>query len=245
MLKAQWREAAIFHRRQHPAIAQSIADQIRRRIVTGDLPRGHRLPSIPKLARLYAVSVSTAQSAVHILAALGFVRVSRGNGTYVAHPRTGTATLTHAFLRASVAELAQMRAAIDERTPVIVARQVRTSPAALIPRTLSDINFRVGERSAWRWAHPEDFVRADLAFHEAVISSVRGMEIAREVYVGIGRRLTSALLPVASVLAADTSLEEVHHRLAGAVLNGEVQAAARAARAIAVRELRAVGTMLG
>lgn len=236
MLHTQWHEAANFRRRARRSLAQAIADDIRRRIVTGDLPVGHRLPSIQRLARLLGVSAPTAQAAVHILVALGFVRVSRGNGTYVRSLPSDTASLTHAVMHASPMELAAMRAAIDERAAILAAAAVARSPRERVPMTLHDINFLAGERAAHRSSYAEIYLGADLAFHAAVVRSVRGLEVAHDVYRAIGERLVPALLPDAGLLAADEPLNDRHRALAAAILDGNSATAARLAYAIARRE---------
>jgi GntR family transcriptional regulator, transcriptional repressor for pyruvate dehydrogenase complex len=238
VLNAQWHEAANFPRQRRTALAQDIADHLRRRIVTGDLHVGQRLPGIHRLATLFGVSSPTAQSAIHILRALGFVRVSHGNGTYVARPRGGAATLTYAFLKASTTELAEMRAAIDRRVPAVVARAVASGQRSRLPRTLSDISFLAGERAMARHMGPESYLRADLAFHEAIIRSVRGLEATREVYASIGERLGPALLGAADLIAADEGLDGAHRQLAAVILGGSTLSAERLARDIAERELR-------
>jgi len=189
------------------------------------------------MASLFDVSSPTVQSAIHILRALGFVRVSHGNGTYVARPGGGAATLTFAFLKASTKELAEMRAAIDRRVPIVVARAVATGPPTRLPRTLTDISFLAGERAAARHLGPENSLRADLAFHEAIIRSMRGLEITREVYAGLGERLVPALLGAADLIAADQGLDDSHRQLAEVILDGRALAAERLARDIAEREL--------
>jgi len=248
VLNAQWHEAANFPRRHRRAIAQDIADHIRRRIVTGDLQTGQRLPAIPKLARLFGVSPPTAQAAIHILRALGFIRVSHGNGTYVAHPRIGAATLSHAFQNASVRELAAMRAMIDQQLPVVAAAAVRSRGSrttARIPAPLRDIGFLSAERALARHLGPERYLRADAAFHEEIIRSVHGMEIVRDVYHGIVRRLEPWALATADLVAVDPTLDELHRRMSVAVIGGRPVEAARLARAIARREEASTTAVLG
>jgi len=196
------------------------------------------------MATLFGVSAPTVQSAIHILRALGFVRVSHGNGTYVARPRGGAATLTYAFLNASTKELAEMRAAIDRRVPTVVARAVATVPRPRLPRTLSDISFLAGERAVARHMGPENYLRADLAFHEAIIRSVRGLEVTREVYLAIGERLGPTLLGAADLIAADQGLDDAHRQLAAVIVDGRALAADRLARDIAERELRPLAARL-
>jgi DNA-binding FadR family transcriptional regulator len=236
VLHTQWHEAANFRRRDRRSLAQCIADDIRRRIVTGDLPVGHRLPSIQKLARLLGVSAPTAQAAVHILVALGFVRVSRGNGTYVRSLPNDSASLIHALLHASPVELAAMRAAIDERAAPLAAAAVARDRHHRVSKTLGELNLLAGERAARRWSYADTFLRADLAFHAAIVRSASGMEAAHEIYQAIGRRLEPAMLPGAGLLAGDRWLDEGHTTLAAAILDGNAVAAARLAHAIARRE---------
>lgn len=247
VLHTQWHEAANFRRRDRQSLAQCIADDIRRRIVTGDLPVGRRLPSIQKLARLLGVSAPTAQAAVHILVALGFVRVSRGNGTYVRSLPNDSASLIHALMHASPLELAAMRDAIDERaaslaaTAAAIARNRHTRAS----KPLGELSFLAGERAARRWSYADTFLRADLAFHAAIVRSASGMEATHEIYQAIGRRLEPAMLPGAGLLAGDRQLDERHSALAAAILDGNAVAAARLAYTIARREHETIETAPG
>lgn len=226
-------------------MAQSIADHIRRRIVTGDLPAGRRLPSVARMARLFGVSVPTMHAAVHILGSLGLVRVSQGVGTFVARPRQGAALLSHAWLRMTTEELALMRFSIDSQVPVVVARLVRTGPINRLPRTLSDISFWAFERSMSRTGFPEDFLRTDLRFHAEIARSVRRAEITGELSRSIGERLLPHLAAVADVQAGDEALHDMHHALAASILDGEPVATARLARSIARREMDSLREALG
>lgn len=237
MLHTQWHEAANFRRRDRQSLAQCIADDIRRSIVAGDLPAGRRLPSIQRLASLLGVSAPTAQAAVHILVALGFVRVSRGNGTYVRSLPNDSASLVHALMHASPMELAAMRGAIDERAaPLAAVAAIARSRHDRVSKTLGELKFLAGERTARRWSYPDTYLRADRAFHAAIIRSANGMEVAHEIYQAIGRRLEPAMLPLAGLLAGDQQLEERHTALAAAILDGNAGVAARLAHAIARRE---------
>lgn len=244
-MHTQWPEAALFRPSRRVSLAQQITDQLRRRIVSGDLPVGRTLPSVRKLAHLYGVSVPTVESALHALATLGYVRVSRGVGTFVAVPRDQTALLNYVWRSASSHELAIVRAAIDERAAPIVAGRIRSAPMVRMPRTLHDINFMVHERSTHRSGDPESFVRADVRFHETILRSVRGVEIGATLYERIARRLWPELMGVADLQAADSTLDEMHLRLSSAVLNGDTRSAARLARGIAIAERRSMRATLG
>lgn len=226
-------------------MAQAITDDLRRRIVSGELGQHRKLPSVRRLAHLYGVSVPTVGSALHALATLGFVRKSPGVGTFVSGPRDHTALLNYVWRAASTTELAIMRAAIDERAAVILVNRVMTLPRVRIPRTLGDVNFFVHERSMSRRSDPETFLNADLAFHRTILASLRGIEIGPALYERIGERLLPTLLGVAGLQADDERLDEDHLSLAAAILDGRVAATIRLARAVANRELHSLDSSLG
>ena len=243
MLNAQWHEARLFRAAPRSAIAQDIADSIRRRIVTGDLPVNSRLPSMQKLATWYGVSLPTVQAAVHVLRAIGFVRVMPGVGTFVARPREHGAALNHAWLRASPSELGLMRFAVDSQLPAVLAGSVQAAGPALLRRNVADLPFLAMERSAARHSWPETFVIADAAFHRSIAAAVPGAEILATLYQRLVNRLQPGLLA-----AADRQREEglsiLHLELAEAIRDGRPLSAARVARAVARRELAALREVL-
>jgi DNA-binding FadR family transcriptional regulator len=153
--------------------------------------------------------------------------------------------LNYVWRAASPLELAITRAAIDERAAPLVAAAVRDEPQSRVPRTLEDINFLVHERSMNRTGDPETFLRADLAFHRAIVASLRSIEIGPALYGRVCDRLRPELMPVADVQAGDGPLDAAHLRLAAAVLGGDVRGAARCARHVAHRELRSLEKALG
>lgn len=244
MLKAQWHEARIYRPAPRSAVAQDIADALRRRIVTGELAANQRLPSIQKLATWYGVSLPTMQSAMHILRAIGFVRATPGVGTFVTRPREHGAALNHAWLRASVNELGLIKFAMDSELPIVVASRVRASHRDLLPRNVADLPFLAMERSISRHFWPEDYVKADVAFHRSVAAAVPRAEIMAALY----QRLADRLMPSLAI-AADTQrgaqLSELHIDLAEAIRDGRPLRAGRLARTVARRELAALEETLG
>jgi DNA-binding FadR family transcriptional regulator len=244
VLNAQWHEARLFRPAPRSAIAQDIADAIRRRIVTGDLPVNSRLPSMQKLAMWYGVSLPTVQAAIHVLRAIGLVRVMPGVGTFVARPREHGAALHHAWLRASPSELGLMRFAVDSQLPGVLARSIRAAGPALLPRNVADLPFLVMERSVARHSWPETFVRADAAFHRSIAAAVPGAEMLATVYQRLVDRLIPTLLAAAD-RQRDERLSILHVELAEAIRDGGPLSAARVARAVAQRELAALREVLG
>ncbi|MER5624441.1 GntR family transcriptional regulator [Streptosporangium sp. NPDC002544] len=70
-------------------MADQIVDDLRDRILGGDLPNGSRLPSERELAEQYGVSGATVREAVRVLSTVGLVSVRHGAGSFVtAEPDT-------------------------------------------------------------------------------------------------------------------------------------------------------------
>ncbi len=66
----------------HP-LYQQIVDQVRTRILAGDLGPGDQLPSIRQLAAELLTSVMTTKRAYQDLEAAGLIQTRAGRGTYV------------------------------------------------------------------------------------------------------------------------------------------------------------------
>jgi GntR family transcriptional regulator len=66
-----------------PLDYRGIANDIAARIATGEYPPGGKIPSYSQLAKLYSVSISTAQRAVIVLRERGLVVGAQGRGVFV------------------------------------------------------------------------------------------------------------------------------------------------------------------
>lgn len=126
---------------------QRIADELRARIVSGDLPAGSRLPSRRELMETYGVSDTVAIEAVRILVAEGLAEARSGSGTYV-RTRPQLRRLTRSWyreardgspFRADMA--AQQRSggwrSSSETTeaPPVIAERLAVEPGAPVMRT--------------------------------------------------------------------------------------------------------------
>jgi len=88
-------------------IADRIVDDLRERILSGELPNGWRLPAERELAEQYGVSGATVREAIRVLATTGLVSVRHGSGTFV----TAEADTMIAMSIASVVRLEGLGAA--------------------------------------------------------------------------------------------------------------------------------------
>jgi GntR family transcriptional regulator len=65
---------------------QAIANSLRQRIESGELPPGAMLPSITRISQEWGVAKITAAKALKVLRSEGLTRAVQGWGTFVAGP---------------------------------------------------------------------------------------------------------------------------------------------------------------
>lgn len=138
-----------------------------------------------------------------------------------------------------------MRSLIDERLAYAAAELVAQASPNRVPATLDGVLLFAHERGGHRHSYPEQFLRADAAFHRMIGASLRGYEMVADIRDRIDRRLHQEFMAVADVLAADEPLHQQHLDVATAVLDGRPLEAARVARRIATHEARALADTLG
>lgn len=100
-------------------LVDQIADQIIAAVASGELPPGHRLPSIRALAARLKIHANSVRAAYLHLASRGWIQLRAGSGAYVSHQyvHSGLTTLALNFVsaaRALGADEAAIRQALDE-----------------------------------------------------------------------------------------------------------------------------------
>ena len=131
-----------------PRLAELVAAELRRRILSGELENHARIPKQDDLLIEFGVSLPTLREALRILEAEGLIRVQRGKlgGSVVCHPTPATAAYAIAtVLEANQVELPDVAIALQEIEPICLelAAQRPDRHDAVIP-TLRALN----ERSA-------------------------------------------------------------------------------------------------
>jgi DNA-binding FadR family transcriptional regulator len=212
------------------SLAARVADQIRRRITTGDLPRGRRIEPSRVLSEQLEVSLPVLREALAALSYLGMIEVRHGVGTFVSWRRPGAHSLKVAHRRGSAAELHQLRATIAAEMAARAAQRKRTERQQL------DLHMLLQERRlAMLAGEPRGFVQADLDLHAFVAGSAgSALHAALDRMTGIG--LFADMTGHARWLALDGDLDALHETLVDAIDARDADAARAAAIAIAVAE---------
>jgi len=107
-----------------PRLAEMVADQIRNRILRGELAEGALLPKESELREQYPVNVQSLREAMRILEAEGLVKVRRGNrgGAVVHMPTAGNVAYSLSMVLAmSGADINDVGTALLEVEPLCAA----------------------------------------------------------------------------------------------------------------------------
>ena len=142
-------------------LAQRVVAGLKDKILAGDLPPGHKVPSEAELIEEYGVSRTVIREAVTRLRAEGLVETFQGRGSFVlAMPEPTSFTVESAAIRThhDVLDMLDFRLGIESEAAGLAAARVNAAGAEAIRAALA----------AFVAAAPEDQVEADFLFHRAV-----------------------------------------------------------------------------
>jgi DNA-binding FadR family transcriptional regulator len=211
-----------------PLIAETAAARIADRFVTaialGHFVVGQKLPSIAELARMLEVSPTTVREAQTRLAALGYIRITRGrNGGATVVSQWGPAS-DSMVRRALEPEWAQLEVTLDFRS--LIEQQIARIAAER--RTLQDGERLLACVRAYAEAEGDREASrdADLAFHRAVAAATHNprldelsLRLRHEVSLGFEAEPYNAEVRAKAVTQ--------HAEIADAIIAGHADAAAR------------------
>ena len=145
-------------------LAQRVVAGLKDKILAGDLPPGHKLPSESELIDEYGVSRTVIREAVTRLRAEGLIETFHGRGSFVlAMPEPTSFTVESATIRThhDVLDMIDFRLGIECEAAALAAARVDAAGAESIRAALD----------AFVAAEPEDQVDADFRFHRAVAAA--------------------------------------------------------------------------
>jgi DNA-binding FadR family transcriptional regulator len=146
------------------SLAQRVVAGVKDKILAGDLPPGHKLPSETELVEEFGVSRTVVREAVTRLRAEGMVETFQGRGSFVlAMPQPTSFTVEAAAIRThhDVLDVIDFRIGIECEAAALAAARVDTVSAEAVRAALD----------AFVTAAPEDAVEADFLFHRAVAAA--------------------------------------------------------------------------
>lgn len=204
------------------SLAMQIADELRKRIVSGELLVSERLPSEAEIADEFGVSQPTVREAMKILAAKKLVRSKRGpnGGMFVNKPSLSVAgqmlqETTAWFVGTGVfglGDIVETRLMLG-RICVGLAAERATS---------ADIEKMEATLQSWREERlsDEEFCQLDVAFHDAIAEATKNNELQFIMLI-----VNDALIPATNMISFQFrergKVIGLHEEILKAVSNGE------------------------
>jgi DNA-binding FadR family transcriptional regulator len=213
-------------------VPATIAAQLRRQILSGELAPGSQLPGHRELAANLSVSVGSVREAISMLISAGLVETRAGRGTFVALDSGAGGRRADDGLpleRQEVEELVEARELIEVQLAAMAAERGTPAQVARLRVCIEQMELAS--------ASPFDYPDADVEFHLALAEAAGN------------RYLLRAMLDIRAFLKQDMELGaeaairrfgdlrvsvESHRRLVDAIENGDVERA----RAVATEIVR-------
>jgi GntR family transcriptional regulator, transcriptional repressor for pyruvate dehydrogenase complex len=209
-------------------LAQRVVAGLKDKILAGDLPPGHKLPSEAELIDEYGVSRTVVREAVTRLRAEGLVETFQGRGSFVlAMPEPTSFTVESAAIRThhDVLDMIDFRLGIECEAAGLAAARVDAAGAESVRAALE----------AFVAAAPEDQVEADFRFHRAVAAASRNrfyvelLDSLGPMMIMLPRTRLGAAYSLTDAAHVDRVLRE-HDNVASAVIAGDSDLARAAMR---------------
>ncbi len=160
--------AIVFSKIPRPSVTETIIDQIKEKIVSGELEPGQQLPPERVLAETLSVSRTSVREALRALQYVGLLEIKCGEGTFLAE---NISLLTDYFKAKSllkkypVIELIEARKVIESETVFLATKRSVEEDRETLVQIYSDSRDLVGE--------VEPFLRADFDFHRQLAEMSR------------------------------------------------------------------------
>lgn len=210
------------------SLAQRVVAGLKHKILSGDLPPGHKLPSETELVDEFGVSRTVVREAVTRLRAEGLVETFQGRGSFVLSvPAPTPFAVESAAIRThhDVLDMIDFRLGIETEAAALAAARLDALGRTAIQSALE----------AFSAAAPEDAVEADFRFHRTVAAAS-----GNRFYVDLLDSLGPMMIMLPRMRLGDSySLTDIahvdrvrreHDNIAAAVLSGDADVARAAMR---------------
>ncbi|MCP2274746.1 MULTISPECIES: FadR/GntR family transcriptional regulator [Nocardia] len=205
--------------RRTSLIAQ-VTEQLRAEIRSGRWAIGSRIPTEPELTELTGTGRNTVREAVQALVHAGMLERRQGSGTYVIAASEVGGTLGKYFADAEERDVLELRLALDTTAAALAARRRDDADIANLRRLLE-------ERSHHWDADTHSAIAADVALHRAIVVASHNA-VYLEFYDSLLPTIEQVIRSRTS--KSDDSYDAEHNELVQAVVDGDADRAAQAAR---------------
>ncbi|WP_430332836.1 FadR/GntR family transcriptional regulator [Rhodococcus sp. ACT016] len=197
-------------------LSQQVAQALLDEIATGRWEVGEQLPGEMDLAGRLGVGRSTIREAIRQLAARGVLTTKQGVGVFLT-----SATPVEPWDRlaqvGAIAEVLQVRVAIESRAAALAATNHDDSDAGAIRRALADRNRILG-------GDPAELAAADISFHRRVVAGAHN-SLLIALFDSLQQRLVEAMTDFLALVPATPEDADEHAEVVEAVLSHDAERA--------------------
>ena len=204
-------------------LSTRVSSALRSRLLAGEVPPGHKLPSEAQLTEQFGVSRTVVREAIAALAADGLVESRQGAGVFVVnHPSSTFGTLAAEMgSKVSVAlNVLEVRLAIEVESAALAAQRRNLSQQARIEEAFFEFEqlLRTGNATG----------PADFAFHRRIVDAAHSPTLS-SVYAAISNLLKQShmqrRLRISHVEGMETYLIDHHKAVLSALVQGDIDRA--------------------
>lgn len=218
---------------------EALVDHLRRRIVSGELAPGHKLPSENQLVAEHGVSRTVVREAMTRLQAEGLVHTRRGSGSFVLTPPSGHGAglpVPREPPASTVAErldLLDYRVAIESESAALAALRRTEDSTAAVRRADRDFADRAHAEVP---AQPAELLGLDFAFHRSVAEAsgnallLQAVEVLGPAMIAMPRHRLARPAEGSVAYRRSAVVAAEHAAVAAAVADGDAMGAAAAMR---------------
>lgn len=222
----------LFNHVKRSTVAETIVEQVKELIIEGQLTAGQKLPSERELAEELRVGRSSVREATSALVAMGVAQVRQGEGVYI-RPDFPDSVIHNIewsayFLRGQINDLVETRLVIELATVRLAAERASAQTRNELRWLARDVNVN---------RDIESFIEGDLRFHLALAEASQNV-VMHSVIRGIQQLMRRSMLQVLQSRDMRELAVSQHHRIADAIVLGDVNKAEEAMEAHLMKDLR-------
>ncbi|MCR8632656.1 FadR/GntR family transcriptional regulator [Paenibacillus radicis (ex Xue et al. 2023)] len=199
-------------------LVDEVVMQLQKKISSGDIPPGQKIPTEPELMEQFGVGRSTVREAVRVLVHAGLLEKKQGFGTYLSTNLTIQEPLDHRLRRAEILEVYEVRRMLELEIAKLAAERRDDDDLAQMRQFLDQ------RAQALKIGPNNDYLNADISFHIAVAAASKN-SIVIDLYRTFSTVLREALDKLVQVSTVHDSHDLHHENLYDAIKKKDAAAA--------------------
>ncbi|TDF94027.1 FadR/GntR family transcriptional regulator [Paenibacillus piri] len=146
-------------------LVDEVVLQLQKKISSGDIPPGHKIPTEPELMEQFGVGRSTIREAVRVLVHAGLLEKKQGFGTFLSTNPIIQEPLDHRLRRAEILDVFEVRRMLELEIAKLAAERRDEDDLAQMRELLDN------RAAALNSKRINDYLNSDVKFHISVAAA--------------------------------------------------------------------------